>query len=90
MDLPISRRIIDSLTNASDQDALFIPSIGSAIGIFSVLRDELGIPTMLVSTVNPDNSQHGPNENLRLSNLWTGIETFAALMMIESDSSATH
>ena len=89
MDLPISRRIIDSLTDASDQDVLFIPSIGSAIGIFSVLRDELGIPTMLVSTVNPDNFQHGPNENLRLGNLWTGIETFAALMMIESDSSVS-
>lgn len=85
MNLPISQRIMDSLTNISDQDALFIPSIGSAIGIFSVLRNELGIPTMLVSTVNPDNFQHGPNENLRLENLWTGIETFAALMMIESD-----
>lgn len=89
MDLPISRRIIDSLTGGSDQDALFIPSIGSAIGIFSVLRDELQVPTMLVSTVNPDNFQHGPNENLRLSNLWTGIETFAALMMIDNDHSDT-
>lgn len=86
MNLPISCRIIDSLTDASDKDALFIPSIGSAIGILSVLRDELGIPTVLVSTVNPDNFQHGPNENLRLGNLWTGIETFAALMMIDSDS----
>lgn len=85
MDLPVSVRIMDAVSGATEKDALFIPSIGSAIGIFSVLRDELGIPTLLVSTVNPDNFQHGPNENLRIGNLWTAIDTFAALMMMEKE-----
>jgi hypothetical protein len=30
--------------------------------------------------VNHDNNQHGINENLRLRNLWDGIEVFGALM----------
>jgi len=30
--------------------------------------------------VNHDDSQHAPNENLRLKNLWDGIDTYAAMM----------
>jgi acetylornithine deacetylase/succinyl-diaminopimelate desuccinylase-like protein len=38
------------------------------------------MPTVGVSIVNFDNNQHGPDENLRLQNLWEGIEMLAALM----------
>ena len=37
-------------------------------------------PTVGVSIVNFDNNQHGPDENLRLQNLWEGIEMLASLM----------
>ncbi len=37
-------------------------------------RRELGLPI-----VNHDNSQHAPDENLRLQNLWDGIATFAVV-----------
>jgi acetylornithine deacetylase/succinyl-diaminopimelate desuccinylase-like protein len=30
-----------------------------------------------------DNNQHSSNENIRLQNLWDGIETMAALMQME-------
>jgi acetylornithine deacetylase/succinyl-diaminopimelate desuccinylase-like protein len=30
--------------------------------------------------VNHDNNQHGANENLRLQNLWDGIEVYASLL----------
>ncbi len=33
-----------------------------------------------VPAVNYDNNQHGENENVRLQNLWEGIETVAAVM----------
>ena len=33
-----------------------------------------------VSLVNHDNNQHGPDENLRLRNLWEGIDLLAAIM----------
>jgi acetylornithine deacetylase/succinyl-diaminopimelate desuccinylase-like protein len=36
--------------------------------------------TISVPIVNYDNNQHAENENVRLQNLWDGIETFAALM----------
>jgi len=33
-----------------------------------------------VPIVNHDNNQHSANGNLRLQNLWDGIEVLAALM----------
>jgi hypothetical protein len=32
---------------------------------------------------NYDNNQHAENENLRLQNLWDGIETMAAIMTMK-------
>jgi len=40
----------------------------------------LGLPWIGVPIVNYDNHQHGPDENLRLGNLWDGIETYAVLL----------
>jgi acetylornithine deacetylase/succinyl-diaminopimelate desuccinylase-like protein len=40
--------------------------------------------TISVPIANYDNNQHAENENVRLRNLWEGIETFAALMTMGS------
>jgi len=37
-------------------------------------------PVVGVPIANHDNNQHAANENLRLQNLWDGIETCAALL----------
>jgi acetylornithine deacetylase/succinyl-diaminopimelate desuccinylase-like protein len=33
-----------------------------------------------VSVANADDNQHAANENIRLGNLWDGIEIYAALL----------
>ncbi|MEP2773059.1 MAG: M20/M25/M40 family metallo-hydrolase [Fulvivirga sp.] len=40
----------------------------------------LGIPAVTVPTVNRDNNQHSPNENLRLGNFQEGIVTILAIL----------
>jgi acetylornithine deacetylase/succinyl-diaminopimelate desuccinylase-like protein len=40
----------------------------------------LGLPFVLVPTVNPDNNQHTYDENLRLGNYLTGIRSMVGLM----------
>jgi acetylornithine deacetylase/succinyl-diaminopimelate desuccinylase-like protein len=45
-----------------------------------LFTETLKVPVIGVLIVNHDNNQHGINENLRLQNLWDGIEVFAALM----------
>ena len=41
----------------------------------------LGVPAVILPTVNPDNNQHSPNENLRLVNYFNGIKTFLILFV---------
>jgi len=36
--------------------------------------------TITVPIANHDNNQHSANENIRVQNLWDGIETMAALL----------
>jgi acetylornithine deacetylase/succinyl-diaminopimelate desuccinylase-like protein len=40
----------------------------------------LGIPNIGVPIANYDDNQHSFNENLRIQNLWDGIELMAALL----------
>jgi acetylornithine deacetylase/succinyl-diaminopimelate desuccinylase-like protein len=39
-----------------------------------------GSPAIMVPIANHDDNQHAANENLRVQNLWDGVETMAALM----------
>ncbi len=43
----------------------------------------LDVPAVSVPTVNPDNNQHSPNENLRLGNYVEGIKTIYAIFTTE-------
>lgn len=40
-------------------------------------------PMIVVPIANYDNNQHAANENLRLQNLWDGIETVASLLDLQ-------
>lgn len=40
----------------------------------------LGLPAVSVGTVNPDNNQHSPNENLRVFDFLQGIRIMAAVL----------
>ena len=56
-----------------------LPTLGGSLP-FGTFSDQYEMPTVGVSIVNFDNNQHGPDENLRLQNLWEGIEMLASLM----------
>ncbi|WP_194977078.1 M20/M25/M40 family metallo-hydrolase [Aquiflexum lacus] len=45
--------------------------------------DALNVPAVTVVTVNADNNQHGPNENIRLGNYKEGIKTALAILTEE-------
>jgi acetylornithine deacetylase/succinyl-diaminopimelate desuccinylase-like protein len=42
--------------------------------------NQLKAPMVGVSIANYDDNQHAQNENLRLGNLWDGIEVYAGLL----------
>ncbi|MBS9464375.1 M20/M25/M40 family metallo-hydrolase [Flagellimonas sp. 389] len=68
-----------ALKNAFDEDPIRIRMSGGSIPI-SPFVNTLGIPAVTVPTVNRDNNQHSPNENLRLGNYREGIKTMIAIL----------
>jgi acetylornithine deacetylase/succinyl-diaminopimelate desuccinylase-like protein len=79
MDLPVSRSVVEAVQRASEQTTVLMPTLGGSLPL-SLIRETLGAPTITVPIANYDNNQHAENENIRLQNLWDGIETYAALM----------
>jgi acetylornithine deacetylase/succinyl-diaminopimelate desuccinylase-like protein len=79
MDLPVSRSVVEAVQSTSEQTIVRMPTLGGSLPL-SLIRETLGAPTITVPIANYDNNQHAENENIRLRNLWDGIETYAALM----------
>jgi len=78
MDLPVSRAVIRAVDDMLGEPALRVPMLGGSVPV-SMFVDTLNVPVITMPIVNHDNSQHAAHENLRLQNLWDGIEVFAAL-----------
>ncbi len=78
MDLPISKAVVAAV-EAARGSVIKMPTLGGSVPLY-VFTDNLKTPCIGVPIANHDNNQHSANENIRLQNLWDGIETMAALL----------
>ncbi|MBK5290076.1 MAG: M20/M25/M40 family metallo-hydrolase [Acidobacteriia bacterium] len=78
MDLPIAKQVVAAVEQARGP-VIRMPTLGGSLPI-APIYDALQTPVLIVPIANHDNNQHSHNENLRLQNLWDGIETMAALL----------
>jgi acetylornithine deacetylase/succinyl-diaminopimelate desuccinylase-like protein len=78
MDLPISQLVVRTAESARGS-VVKLPTLGGSVPLF-MIDEQLHVPTILVPIANHDNNQHSFNENIRLQNLWDGIELMAALL----------
>jgi len=78
MDLPISQEVIRTVERARGP-AVRMPIMGGSVPLDMIERT-LGTHTVIVPIANHDDNQHSFNENLRIQNLWDGIDVMAALL----------
>ena len=81
MDLPIAQAVIAAVESARGK-AVKLPTSGGSVPLY-IFTDYLQTPCIGVPIANHDNNQHSANENMRLQNLWDGIETMAALLTMK-------
>lgn len=79
MDLPVSRAIVSAVEGGIGGPVIRVPILGGSLPM-AFFEETLGVPLIIVPIVNHDNNQHASNENLRIRNLWDGIEVMAGLM----------
>ena len=77
MDLPVSQDVIRTVESVRGL-TVKMPSSGATSP--DAAGEVLGIPNIGVPIANYDDNQHSFNENLRIQNLWDGIELMAALL----------
>ncbi len=73
------RWLISGMERLSGETPVLIRTSGGSIPI-SPFVETLGVPAVSVPTVNPDNNQHSPNENIRLGSFLEGIRIMAAVL----------
>jgi acetylornithine deacetylase/succinyl-diaminopimelate desuccinylase-like protein len=79
MNAPAARAVIGAIERAMGAPVLRLPMLGGSVPMVT-FADALGMPIIGVPLANYDNNQHAANENLRLENLWEGIDIYAGLL----------
>ena len=84
MDLPVSRAVVttieQTLCGATAPGCVVkVPMLGGSVPMY-LFNDNLRTPAVGVPIANHDDNQHAQNENLRLQNLWDGIDVMAGLL----------
>lgn len=80
LDQPVAQALTGALDEFLGKPVLRIPTMGGSLPT-STFERVLGVPLVVFPIANHDDNQHAKDENLRLQNLWDGIEAFAAVMV---------
>jgi len=83
-DSPPARMARRGLRDLYGEDPILIRTMGGSIPIAPII-EALDVPAATVPTVNIDNNQHSPNENLRLGNFIEGIAMLMAVLQQSPD-----
>ncbi len=79
MSLPFSQELIKAVQASTSLPVVVLPGMGGSLPL-KVIEDKMGVHIAIVPIANFDDNQHAENENLRLQNLWDGIQEYAAIM----------
>jgi len=79
MGSPLAGILLEVAAVASGEEVVALPTFGGSIPLY-MFEDILGAQVALVPIANHDNNQHAADENLRIANLWYGIDLWATLL----------
>ena len=74
-----AKAVAASISRTVGYPVLKLPFSGASSGMAEIVN-QMKAPMVGVSIANYDDNQHAQNENLRLGNLWDGIEVYAGLL----------
>ena len=80
IDSDIGKWLVNSLRKTFNTNPVLKRTSGGSVPI-SPFVNTLNIPAVTVPTVNQDNNQHSPNENIKISNYISGIETYLGILL---------
>jgi acetylornithine deacetylase/succinyl-diaminopimelate desuccinylase-like protein len=79
IDSAVGRWASSALAWSSGQAPVLVRQMGATVPTAALVRP-LGLPFILVPTVNPDDNQHTFDENLRMGNFLSGMKSMLGLL----------
>jgi len=77
MDTAVARKLVEVVESAAGK-TVKMPTSGGSVPMY--IFENLGLPVIGVPIANHDDRQHTSDENLRLENLWRGMEIYGAIL----------
>jgi acetylornithine deacetylase/succinyl-diaminopimelate desuccinylase-like protein len=78
-DAPLSRAVLRATEEAIGGPVVGLPILGGSLPLYA-FESVLHAPLIVLPIVNHDNNQHAANENLRLKNLFDGMDVYAGVL----------
>ncbi len=82
MDLPIAAAVIKAVQSTTTDELVLLPSLGGSLPLY-LFEKHLAAKPITITVVNYDNNQHAENENVIIRYIWEGVETMAAVMLMQ-------
>lgn len=79
MDAPLSQAVLRATQEAVGGPVVALPTLGGSLPMYT-FEKVLHVPLIVLPIVNHDNNQHAANENVRLQNLFDGIDVYAGVL----------
>jgi acetylornithine deacetylase/succinyl-diaminopimelate desuccinylase-like protein len=79
MDQPFAQAVARAVADGIGKRPLVLPTMGGS-GPLYLFEQVLHTPIIILPIANFDDNQHGANENLRIQNLWDGIEVYSGVV----------
>jgi acetylornithine deacetylase/succinyl-diaminopimelate desuccinylase-like protein len=76
---PAAKAVLAAANSGARSPVAVMPMMGGSVPIY-LFAQLFQQPVIGLPIVNHDNNQHAADENLRLQNLWDGIDSYAAML----------
>lgn len=82
IDHPKAQQIVKAVEDATAEEVILYPTMGGTLPLFH-FTEVMETPLVIVPIANHDNNQHAPNENIRIGNIWYGIDIYSSIFTME-------
>lgn len=82
VDNPMTQQIVDAIKQATSDDLIRYPTMGGTLPLYH-FEQVMQKPIVIVPIANHDNNQHAPDENIRIGNIWYGMDIYSSIFTME-------
>jgi acetylornithine deacetylase/succinyl-diaminopimelate desuccinylase-like protein len=82
IDDPMAQQIVGAISNVAEEDVILYPTFGGSLPLFHFV-EVTQTPIVIVPIANHDNNQHAPDENIRIGNIWYGMDIYSEIFTME-------